>query len=368
MNAPNPAENLKKILDLCDRLFWIKLHSEEESDPSEAAQIVKEIQGRMEAEARAGSLAPNLQGLSLEPMAWGIVAVLLAQHLDPEKPELSGREILEILCEGSFAKLQMVAFLQPGGSLRELFLVRAHTKEKKHDPLDTIFQLAPKVAGIFYAAGLEKKILPSSKTPKIYNNNREFLLDLKALKSLFQQRAARLFDPEPVEAVSPAEIRNLDRKIHLLRERIVESLSGTPKAAQFAAIQFQEKYSLNEMEMLIVIGLLFQELLEGEAFADVVQLIKLVSAHEEDLILHRALFKPNAPLIRHHILEFEDMVEGKETTAQVVLSNWVVEALLEEGKEIHTIGADEKIDFYKYLKNLDSSEKFLRDLSEGGRR
>ena len=117
---------------------------------------------------------------------------------------------------------------------------------------------------------------------------------------------------------------------------------------------------LSREEVMILTHLLFLELLEGNPYADTVNLIQLVSSSEEELIRNRLLFHERATFRRREIIELEHMVEGRELTSECRLANWVMDRVLGDDLRGTPIGADEKLNFHLYLKNLRSS-KFMTD-------
>lgn len=369
----NIHSNWKAILDLCDELSALKEKLDErEETPSvrrklrgSMQEIVKDIARRMSKEARFGVLAPMAARLALKPNELAVIALLLSRFVAYNTPEIEGRELLNLLFDSSYSKLQGISLLESKALLRAAGLVECEAPEKGSDPLDSRFRLSDKIVRALCEAGIAhpRDYRPASR--RTYHNNREYLLDLKALKSLYHQRAVRLFDPErvPFTEAGRAEIQVLGKRIVEVRRRILETLEASPEAAQFTAVRFQHEFGLCEEETLIVVSLLFQELLEGEAYADAVDLLKLVSSDEESVIRNRKFFRPGSSLLRHNIVQLEDMVAEKAMTAEVVLSNWVVERLLGEERSERAIAPDEKIDFHNYLKNLDSAETFLRDLT-----
>lgn len=332
---------------------------------SSMRQAVREIAKRMNQEAKFGVLAPLAARLSLQSNDLVILALLLSRHVAYNTPEMEGREILDLLFDSSYAKLQGIRFLDGKGEIRSTGLVEIDIPDKGSDPLDTRFRLSDKVVHLLCDAGIARYRESHSTGKRSYHNNREYLLDLKALNSLMRQRSARLFDPErfPFSETTQAEAENIEKRIYGVKKRIIETLESTVNIGQYPAVRFQTEFGLSEEEMLIVVRLLFQELLEGEAYADAVELVKMVSQDEEDLIRKRRLFRHGSNLLRNNIIQLEDMVAEKAMTAEVVLSNWVVERLLGDEKSERAIAPDEKIDFHNYLKNLDSAETFFRDLS-----
>ena len=112
----------------------------------------------------------------------------------------------------------------------------------------------------------------------------------------------------------------------------------------------------------MVIHLLFKELYEGVAYADAAALINLVSCDEADLIRNRRLVLPNSTLVAHEIIQLEPMIEKRELTAEVHLSDWAVNYMFGAPMIDPRIHPDERLDWHLYLKNLDDTGAFFRDL------
>jgi hypothetical protein len=112
---------------------------------------------------------------------------------------------------------------------------------------------------------------------------------------------------------------------------------------------------------MIVVHLLFQELYEGNAHADAVELLRLVSTDEADLIRNRRLLLPHGRLRRAELLHIEPVLEGREMTGEAYLQDWVVNQLFGANDD-RAIVPDEKLDWHLYLQRLDDTGTFFRDL------
>ena len=112
----------------------------------------------------------------------------------------------------------------------------------------------------------------------------------------------------------------------------------------------------------MVTHLLFKELYEGNAYADAVDLLHLVSATEEDLIRNRGLIRPSGNLMRLEILKVEPLLEGRELTGEVYLADWVVNYVFGAAGSEQSIDRDEQLDWHLYLKSLEDTRSFFRDL------
>jgi len=71
---------------------------------------------------------------------------------------------------------------------------------------------------------------------------------------------------------------------------------------------------------------------------------------------------PTAGLRRHEILVVEPFVEGRDLTGEAHLADWVVNELLDLGRTGKAIASDERLDWHLYLKRLEDSNGFYRDL------
>ena len=92
-----------------------------------------------------------------------------------------------------------------------------------------------------------------------------------------------------------------------------------------------------------------------------VDCVKLVSKSPEDLLRKHPLLLPGSRLRREALIEVDDSVDDRELTAEVSLPRWVAMVLLGE-TDREPIGPDTRIAFHEYLKGLDDSEQFYRDL------
>ena len=67
-------------------------------------------------------------------------------------------------------------------------------------------------------------------------------------------------------------------------------------------------------------------------------------------------------LVHKEIIHLEPMLENRELTAEVHLSDWAVNYLFGNGCRETRIQADERLDWHLYLKNLEDTGTFFRDL------
>jgi hypothetical protein len=62
------------------------------------------------------------------------------------------------------------------------------------------------------------------------------------------------------------------------------------------------------------------------------------------------------------LIEIEPLLEGRELTGEVHLNDWVVNDLLGIPPAEEPIQAEERLDWHLYLRNLEDSAGFYRDM------
>lgn len=373
MNGRQTGTPWKSILGFCDETEALRAKTRESGDGDanahgEIRRRRTEIRTLLEKELRSGSLVGVAGDRKLTVDEAEILAVLLRRYVDPRSPWLTGREVLERIAEDSFSKLRAVGLLAPDGTLRTEGLVAVDKPTRTADPLDTRYRLSDTAAALFFDAprhGASERRAPRRSRP--YRGNREYLLDLRDLAELCRRRAQAIFGGADGEGHRPGrdERRQLERRIRVAAGRIEQDLRATPERHKFPMVEFQNDMALTPEESLVVVDLLFAELFEGEPSLEVVELLQLVSRSEEDLLRRRKMLSPESALVRRNIVGLEEGEEERDTTGRVVLSRWVVDRILGEDTSGRAIAPDERIDFHLYLKDLDSSARFYRDLAGG---
>ena len=193
-----------------------------------------------------------------------------------------------------------------------------------------------------------------------------YLMDLRWLSLLYQKRTTKVFNYDYWDEIGlgvAEPVLDINRQMELLRKRISTRLERTKVKDRLYTWKFIREHSLTEEETVILITLLFQEITEGNAYLNAVDVIRLTSQNEKDLIRKRRFFSPRKTLMRNKLVQLEEMVNGKELTAEVCLPNWIIEKMLsgEAGKS-SSIDVDARLDFHKYLNNIDSVDDLLDDL------
>ncbi len=372
MSKDSRQGGLRKLLDLADELRALRKKIQ---DPALKTDAMQRLQRRSREKLRhlaselgtfrfRGSLGLVLK--KLEPEHFLLLATLLRRYLRSVSPYVEGRALLATVFETSFELLKGLELIQPESVLRkeELILIDQADEGTDDGLLESRFRLADAVVEAFLEE-LGLRSTPRRRTRKGYANHREFLLDLKVLHNLYLTRAQRIFSADSWWRVRGAagDRANLalNRRIRAAETRIEARIAKTSDADTFPIRQFFLEFGLSKEELLIVLHLLFLEFLEGNPYADVVQLIQLVSEGEEAVLQNREIFLPFGTLRKAGILEIEEMLDGRELTGEAHLADWVLDRMLGTGIRFLPIDADEQLNFHLYLKDLKSSN-FLKDL------
>jgi hypothetical protein len=365
----------KSILGLCDETEALLTRENEGGGPSNATFRTEvrrrraEIRGLLEKELHGGTLTELGEGRHLTIDEAEVLVVLLRRYVDPRSPWLAGREILERIAEDSFSKLKAITLLRPDGALRAtgLLAVQRPTSGQGHDPLDVKFRLSDAAAALFYSASPAKATRKAPRKPRPYASNREYLLDLRDLAEYCRRRAHAIFGPPDAEGARPSreERRHIERKIRSLARHVEQDLIATEERDSFPFVAFQREFHLSAEESLIVIDLTFAELFEGETSLEMIELLQMVSRDEEDILRKRRLFAGDSVLTGRGIVAAVESEDDKPSTGRVMLAPWVKDRILGDDVSGRAIAPDEKIDFHLYLRELDSSARFYRDLVDG---
>ena len=116
---------------------------------------------------------------------------------------------------------------------------------------------------------------------------------------------------------------------------------------------------------MILVTLVFRELLQGNPFLDAADLVKLVCRSEEDLVRKRKLLHESSALVRNQLVMLEEMVLGKELSAEVYVPNAVVDAVLgpvRGSSGTLQIDSESRQEFRRFLREMDDSDEFFEQL------
>ncbi len=360
-------ERLRRLLDLSDRLGRLRRRLREGSSApttGEVSEEVREIAGSIAAIGLPGVLGRLAADHHLSPPEVLVLLLLLNRRIEGGSNPLSGREILTLLFPTAFGVLSGAALLTPDGALRVCGAVVAEDADAE-DALEAKFRLGD---DLFRAIEQDASPRPErDRKSRPYGSPYEHLADLGRVVGLLHRRANALFEVDPFghhafeEAESPAF---LQRRAAALLERVRERLARTEGAGEYPLVRLCRRHRLSEDEALVLVALLLQECYYGAPGLEAVELTRMVSRSEEDLLRKRALFEPAGTLRREGLVEVVESPDERDPTPELTLSRAACGALLggAEGKGADPIDADLRLEFHEYLKHLSDSDRFFRDL------
>jgi hypothetical protein len=374
MKASQRGVALRKLLDLCSDMQQIRTRL---TDPA----LSRDARTRLRRQARAkhdrlardlqryrfkGPLRQLLREFRLELVHFQILAALLRHHLRAETPAMEGRELLGSVFDDPVDVLAGMELLHDNSVLRASGLVvPADEDESAGDVLEARFRISDDALRAFRDELAGLVVEDRRARPDGYAGNHELLLDLRILHNLYKHRSERAFCLERwdrVHAGPPAPVRPLTQRIERFTARIQRRLQNTPEAERFPAVRFFAEHGLDQREQIVVVHLLFKELYEGNAYADAAELVRLVSAEELDLVRNRRLLLESGRLMTQDIVRNETLLEGRELTGEVYLSDWAVNYLFGAPRAEEAIDTDDRLDWHLYLKGLRDTKPFFRDL------
>lgn len=323
---------------------------------------------------------PDLPALLAARPREGELFGLLARHelLDEEvrlllvalsarlagKPALNGAELARRSAGGSAQRLGALALLAADGRLVARGLLLPDVLPADGPAAETAtFRVADHVLRRACVVFALRPPEPRAAAEGPYRSQAELVADLRRLSLAWRRRAARVFqlDPWSGTGIETHEAAGeLLAEARVQGERVARRLAATPPADALPLLRFARAHDLGLDELVILVTVLFQELVEGVGAVDAVDLVKLVSESEPDLLRRRQLLRP---LQRKGLLQLEGAYEGKDLTADASLPNRVVDEML--GARAAKIRADERLDFHEYLRQLESSDPFFTDLTGG---
>lgn len=372
------SPELRKLLDTCEALQQIRTKM---TDPD----VSKDTRTRLRQQSKrkteqltrdlksyhfSGPLAEVMESFPLAPDHFLILSVMLQRQMRCEDPALEGRLILASIFESAYDVLAKVDLLHPESPLRASGLVvLENDEEQPEDLLEARFVLSEEgLEGFRYEIAGAIRVPNAQRPPRredAYSSNRELLVDLRIIHNLYQLRSERIFNEDRWNRLHNSNYepgRTVDGRIRACWERLRNRLDKTPKAGMFPAVRMMREYSLGEEEMMMTVHLLFKELFEGNAYADIAELLRLVSRSETELIANRRLIGEAAPLRKSDILQIEPMLEGRPLTGEAHLGDWVVNYLFGAATSNTNIRPDERIDWHVYLSGMDDTQGFFQDL------
>jgi hypothetical protein len=315
---------------------------------------------RLAARPRTGRFFELLAGHDLLDEEARLLLVALSSRL-AGKAALTGAELARRAAPGSATRLVALALLLADGRLVARGLLLPDTLPVDPPAAETAsYRLADHVLRRACEVFALRPPASPERPAGAYRTQAELLADLRRLSLAWRRRAARVFQLDPWSGTGIETHEGTSELIADARaegERVSQRLSQTPTTEAVPLLRFVREHDLGLDELIILMTVMFQELVEGVGAVDAVDLVKLVSESEPDLLRRRQLLRP---LARKGLLRLEGAYEGKDLTADASLPNRVVDEMLGSRARI---GPNERLDFHEYLKSLDSSESFFSDLS-----
>ncbi len=367
-------ERIKRMLDLCDELekIRIKLHGVERAGRTRSVTILKKKEERLRDDLSrlklSGNLGEAVRDYDLDSLDLLVLGILLRQYLRSDQPYVGGRQLLRQALHDSFDILAHSERLSEEGPLQAAGLIEAEKEDEDLHPLDRKYKVTEKTMVLLQEDMAARDFRRRARAGKGYSSYAEFMADEKVLVDLHWARSRKLFGwedwtPPPADTWNPGSglTRRITRKLKAMKSR----MERTEKPFRNPFLEFAWKHGLSFEEEIITAALLFQELLEGAILLDVVDLIKLVSADQAELVENRKIFWKRGRLRKHGIVVLDSYTPSRILTGDCRLADWVVQELLGEGEE-KAITPDERIDFHLFLEGLKSSNPFFKKMEGGG--
>ena len=359
-------ERLKRILDLSDRLGRLRRRmrdSEHLPTTTELKDEVRSIAGSVVSIGLPGVLGRLADERHLSPQEVMVLLMLLNRRIEGGSP-LNGREVLTLLFPSAFGVLTSAAMLTPESPLRACGAITA-VEPESDDPLETRYRLGD---DLFRAIQRDASPRPDAERQvPPYRNHFDHLAEIGRLTSLLFRRANAIFEVDPFghhAFEEPETPETLDRRAAGLAERITARLAATENSAGFPFIELVRRLKLTADEQLVVVALLVQDCLYGNPGIEAVDLVRMISRDEAEVLRKRGLLEAGGRLRREGIIEASPAEGDLDLPEDLTLSDAVVAKLLgDRGREGDgAIGTDLRLEFHEYLKGLDDSGRFFRDL------
>lgn len=299
-----------------------------------------------------------------------ILVQLIHRRITAGDVPVPGRDVLRLLGESSAELLRHASFLAPDAPLRTAGLVE-EAGPARATPLESAFRIHDDV----YRLAL-KGIAPPrrhcrrrTRAARPYAHAVEHFRDLRALVDLAQRRAAALFprsfwaDVHPEPGQDP-EI--LTAEIAEARASVARREEATPDSVILPLRVLRREYRLGADEEMIVLALVAQEITSATPVLPAVEILRLVSASEDEVLAKRELLGPSGPLVTPGLVGLEEEITDKPLLATAYLSDWTLGAILDAGRALPEIGRDERESFRAWLRTLDTSDPFYRHLDGRG--
>ncbi len=307
-----------------------------------------------------GELFGVFDELDLDDTEVAVVLVALSFRL-AGRSAVPGTELAARAATSSAGRLAILGCLQPTARLVRRGLMQVDPISESGLPIaDTHYRLGlpvfERATRVFHA---ETDAGPRPDDLRGYLSNADLLGDLRRLSQIFRQRAARLFHLDPWVGAGLDSIDGTQELIDKSREaavRVRQRIAKTTVQPPLACLALMTEHELSLDEVIILVTVLFQELIEGVGAVDAVDLVKLISENEAELVRRRHALRR---LEQKDLLLLEGAYAGKDLTADASLPDSAIEKLL---GSLGEIDSDEQLDFHAWLRELDSSDGFFDGL------
>jgi hypothetical protein len=363
---------LKGLLDICEELFGAAAALAEAPSRGTRRKLQvrrRELIANLTAQLEAGSGPSFLtdmgkrSGLSVREQL--LFLILLERRLASPEGTLEGRELLQVVADGSFDLLEMAVLLQEEAPLVQSGLVQAQLSHPE-GTLEGKFQIAERIYRQVYRRfhhreGKDRRcghVRP-------YPSSVDHYLDLRNLVSHHQKRAAVLFPQSywvDVHGELDARAEDLDLAIDRSREFVARREKVTGEKIHLPLRSLREEFGLDGDEEMIILALLFQELFASSPLLEAAELLRLVAASEEEVFRKRHLIAARGRLVENGLIALDMELDDKRLMAGTYLPEWVVDRLLHRADSTPGIRHDERLRFHDFLDRMDGSEDFYRNL------
>jgi hypothetical protein len=369
---PEGSSGLKRVLDVADRLGRLceSLNDRAEDDGrrgptvrAESKRAVQAVVADLENGQVPGALGRLHRRHHFDDEQLTIILLLLQRRIQEARQTMSGREVLAFLHDSSWERLRGLRHLAPDGALRRSGLVEIDAASAGREMLDAELRLSERV---FRA--IERDVTPEiaprkrkdDGKPRPYRDHREHLLDMARLSRTYQRRARRVFESEePDETISRSAVKHLDGEIKKLVARIETRLGATPESAGFPLEVTRKRHRLSEEEVLVLVTLLFQEVYAGTSYIEAIELVKMISRSDLDLMSRRRLLTAEGRLVQSGLVRLTQEDGEHQLGGEAHLPAEVVQDLLFGERSDEPIDADTRLDWHEFLEGLEGTDEFF---------
>jgi hypothetical protein len=374
--VPPPAENLKRLLDLCDRMEGLRDRIRSLSVGREFMEATIELErsrremrdALREAGSGQGPMAELARRHHLNQMELLATVFLLRHRILHRSSSLSGRRILSSIFQGTFSVLSGTRLLGQDSRLLKSGMVVIQTRSPRGDVLNTRYKLANSVYRSVveeFAATPGNGSSDGLQEATGYPASLDLLLDLYRLANLCQRRGSILFDFEAPSQRRRTELPGVRRRIASYRQRIARRLEASAKTNLPWVERFFTEQGLEEPERLVVSVLFFQEVFYGTPALPIVELVRMMSDSPRTFLANRSRLSREGRLVRQGLAQIESEESERDGIGEIGLAPWFSRQVFAESGGAPPIDPGSREKFRRYLDGLEDSSQFFSDLDRG---